>query len=124
MDFFKGSTDSDTIESARIWMDHAEGLPLPQFLGEWGFVSFDFRKKESNLIFILLITINCIYIYIYKCIYIYIFTDYNSYFAVRSLVFIFRRELLKIQPEVNLMVYVVLRGLIFSLYYFIWISNT
>jgi len=35
-----GSISTNTIESAGIWLDHAEGLSLSQFLGEWGFVSF------------------------------------------------------------------------------------
>jgi len=35
-----GSISSNTIESARVWLDHAEGLSLSQFHCEWGFVSF------------------------------------------------------------------------------------
>lgn len=33
------STSSDTIESAGVRLDNAEGFPLSQLCGEWGFVS-------------------------------------------------------------------------------------
>ena len=35
-----GSISSNTMESAGVWLDHAEGLSLSQFHCEWGFVSF------------------------------------------------------------------------------------
>lgn len=34
-----GSTSPYTIEGARVWLDHAEGLPFSQFLGERRFIS-------------------------------------------------------------------------------------
>ena len=34
-----GSTSSYTIEGAGVWLDHAEGLPFSQFLGERRFIS-------------------------------------------------------------------------------------
>lgn len=36
-----GSISSNTIESAGIWLDHAEGLPLSQLFREYGLVSFE-----------------------------------------------------------------------------------
>lgn len=33
-----GSTSSYTIEGAGVWLDHAEGLPFSQFLGERRFI--------------------------------------------------------------------------------------
>lgn len=44
------STGSDTIESAGVWLDHAEGFPLSQFCGEWGFVSLNIFLSSSGLL--------------------------------------------------------------------------
>ena len=46
------STGSYTIESAGVWLDNAEGFPLSQFCGEWGFVSFQFLINFWFLMYI------------------------------------------------------------------------
>jgi hypothetical protein len=68
-------------------LDHAEGLSLSQFFREWGFVSF---KSSSTFNFLILILF-----------FFYEFLLFNYCFAVRCFVFVFRRDVQKLQPEVG-----------------------
>ena len=65
-------------------MDHAEGFPLSQFRRQWRFVShyqISFYYYCHGLILCIII-------------------EFNSCFTVRSLIFVFRREIQKLKPEV------------------------
>ena len=87
-----GTIDSDTIESARVWLDHAKGLPFSQFLGEWGFVSL----HSSSIVLFIVLSIQ------FSRFHTFSEGGVGCYLTVRALVFVFRRNILKLQPEVTL----------------------
>jgi hypothetical protein len=68
-------------------LDHAEGLSLSQFFREWGFVSF---KSSSIFLFFFILIL-----------FFMNFLLFNYCSAVRCFVFVFRRDVQKLQPEVG-----------------------
>lgn len=76
-----GSIDTDTIESSRVWLDDTESLSFSKFSSEWGFVS------EIFCLSLFFGGFFCIY---YALIFV----------TVRGLVFVFRRNVQSLHPEV------------------------
>ncbi|KAF5737797.1 tobamovirus multiplication protein 3 [Tripterygium wilfordii] len=82
-----GSIGEDTIESSRIWLDHAEGFSFPQFPCKWG--------SATNLSLYALNIIFCPSCGMLTC----VCCDFFSV-TVRALVFVFRRNVQQLHPQI------------------------
>lgn len=84
--FLVDSTCENPMESSRIWMDDAEGLSLPQFRREWRLVGL---CEIVDFVCVL------------DVFYVYLIVFIGMVFAVRAVVFVFRRDVQFMHPEVK-----------------------
>lgn len=93
--FILGTTGKDTIESAGLWLDHTESLPFSQFLCQCRFLPI-LHYRIIIFVFIILILCYDLLAISWQTLFFFFFC-----FLVRCVVFAFRRDVQKLNPEVR-----------------------